>query len=747
SGCNFQIKRVWEAVDDCGNNAIHTQTLTVTDTEAPTLVFTNPLLQGAQDGDVITLDCGQANIFDAGDARGTDDCDDNVEIMFMEGSVQNGICTIDGFVTRLTCTWIAKDDCGNEDRISLTMQVEDNQPPVLVNVPGDMTVDSKLDLPNPNNVTATDECDDNITVNFTETETDLAGCQTRITRTWTAEDDCGNSTSATQTITVNGDLSFVVRSTGSDNCNEGVGTASLSPSTYSYSWSDGGSGAIRSNLTEGVYTITATDGTCSATTTITITNECECVPPTINDVATTNASCNGSDGSAEIIVAGNAADYEYIWTPNLGVANATGNSRTNLTAGEYTVVVRAGSLIDCERKVVLRVSSDEAPEITVTDVQSETCDALGSANLLPANLTYNWSDGGTGSSRTDLAGGDYTITATSSAGCETVTTVSIATPTDCGGNGGIVDDGEEEEDKFILPEEEGYSEIVDLSSSRPGGFISDRKAIVSTSCESGATSYCVEIPLQKIGQFTIRDNGQSYRSGYVGCDFSDNATGTRLWLAIGEHELTFTHKDSGESDTLTVNVHCTTPEFFSETLVETEQDTFCIDTDDLLGSAYTITNICKDDLNGKVSFEQIEGTTCVIYDALEEGIDNACFVICDELGVCDTTSLEVTVRSAESTATSIDDETDKPAEVLVYNGFSPNNDGLNDYFNIDGLENYPDHEVKVFNRNGQLIFEATDYQNDWSGTSGLEELPEDTYFYIIDLGNGERITGYLQILR
>lgn len=92
--------------------------------------------------------------------------------------------------------------------------------------------------------------------------------------------------------------------------------------------------------------------------------------------------------------------------------------------------------------------------------------------------------------------------------------------------------------------------------------------------------------------------------------------------------------------------------------------------------------------------------------------------------------------------------------IVVYNGFSPNKDGINETFTINGLINYPDHKVIIFDRWGNKVFEASPYMNDWSGKSknGLqnraEELPEGTYFYVIELGGEDKpVKGYLYLNR
>ena len=86
-------------------------------------------------------------------------------------------------------------------------------------------------------------------------------------------------------------------------------------------------------------------------------------------------------------------------------------------------------------------------------------------------------------------------------------------------------------------------------------------------------------------------------------------------------------------------------------------------------------------------------------------------------------------------------------EIVVYSGFSPNDDGKNDVFKVVGIEKYAGSKLLIFNRWGNQVFEAVDYQNDWKGTFSDKPLPDGTYFWILDLGNGKTMSGYVQILR
>ena len=72
---------------------------------------------------------------------------------------------------------------------------------------------------------------------------------------------------------------------------------------------------------------------------------------------------------------------------------------------------------------------------------------------------------------------------------------------------------------------------------------------------------------------------------------------------------------------------------------------------------------------------------------------------------------------------------------------SPNNDGLNDFFEIKGIFNYPNNKLSIFNRWGNIIYEKEKYMNDWNGKSNVNDatgegfLPSGTYFVIFEFGD------------
>lgn len=86
-------------------------------------------------------------------------------------------------------------------------------------------------------------------------------------------------------------------------------------------------------------------------------------------------------------------------------------------------------------------------------------------------------------------------------------------------------------------------------------------------------------------------------------------------------------------------------------------------------------------------------------------------------------------------------------DILGFPGaFTPNEDGVNDNFVIKNLEKYPDSQLQIFNRWGNVVYQATGYRNDWDGRNA----PDGTYYYILKyVFKGEHLeyTGTFMIIR
>jgi len=197
---NYVIVRTWSVSDACGNvqPSLYTQTITVADTDPPTWV--------TGEGDLDrTLSCGDESGLEEALSlapEAEDNCS-TFEIEQIGDETIPGNCT--GNYVRVR-TWSVIDDCRNEGSLfTQTITVSDNIPPVIENVPEDLLVSCSGQVPAsaPIPVTVTDNCGGQITVTVADVISNWQ-CINRytLTRTWTATDACGNSSNASQVITV-----------------------------------------------------------------------------------------------------------------------------------------------------------------------------------------------------------------------------------------------------------------------------------------------------------------------------------------------------------------------------------------------------------------------------------------------------------------------------------------------------------------------------------------------------------------
>ncbi|MEO1627917.1 MAG: hypothetical protein AAFV25_22400, partial [Bacteroidota bacterium] len=200
---SYVLRRSWTATDNCGNQDVRTQVVTVQDNLAPVL--------SAAPADV-TVSC--ESIPAAAQLTASDNCEAEIEVEFLEVRT-NGNCT-DAYT--LVRTWTATDACGNQDVKTQTIEVKDEQAPLLTGVPADITT-SCDDLPAipqiGQDVTATDNCDASVDIAFVESRTD-ADCANSYTllRTWAATDNCGNATRLSQRILVQDEEAPVLTGVG-----------------------------------------------------------------------------------------------------------------------------------------------------------------------------------------------------------------------------------------------------------------------------------------------------------------------------------------------------------------------------------------------------------------------------------------------------------------------------------------------------------------------------------------------------
>ena len=127
------------------------------------------------------------------------------------------------------------------------------------------------------------------------------------------------------------------------------------------------------------------------------------------------------------------------------------------------------------------------------------------------------------------------------------------------------------------------------------------------------------------------------------------------------------------------------------------------------------------------------------------GIVKFKFAICSDIcaRLCDTGEVRILInpKQKDTIITQIID---------IPNAITPNGDGKNDALRIDGIDQYPNNELIIFNRWGDILYKAKPYHNDWQGVNQSGgDLPEGTYYYVLRLNvnDGKILRGNMTIFR
>ena len=181
------VFRNWAAVDQCGNSTNRIQQITVRDTTPPTISAPPN----------VVLECpGDVSTNFTGTAAAQDGCG-QVTVSFSDATT-NGC----GATRAVVRTWVATDQCGNIARATQTITVRDTTRPTIV-VPADLVLECPADTgTNATGVATGQDTCGQVTIRYSDSVSNSCANTKVVSRTWTATDECGNTTTGLQKVTV-----------------------------------------------------------------------------------------------------------------------------------------------------------------------------------------------------------------------------------------------------------------------------------------------------------------------------------------------------------------------------------------------------------------------------------------------------------------------------------------------------------------------------------------------------------------
>lgn len=542
-------------------------------------------------------------------------------------------------------------------------------------------------------------------------------------------------------------------------------------------WKDAGGNVVGTtmilfNLKNGSYTLEVSYNNCSTVYGPVVLNAIN--SPTIDqdNVEITGSSCTANNGSiTKIAVTGTSLNYKWFDSNNTQVGSSL--DLVSKAAGKYRLEVSNGTTCGTVSTPYLEIPALNAITINDVDLQitnSNKCKPKGQiVGITTTNGTiFLWKDSngttmGTNIDLINVPAGMYTLEISNSFGCSTKskpyqvlddppTTYQVQAQLlqpSCGLNNGII------ELKSITPlpsklkwlNESGQtvSNTFQLTNVGEGKYavyftdMNDCEALYDTFTLQNSAALLIDHTVvnltndvcgQQMGSITAPSlSGGKPPYLYEWRNSNNEIIGTSnaiKGLANGNYSLKI--GDSG----------CSTQVLSYQIANENEKLATPIINDVKLCNA-GLANIQVQ--NPQAGIYQLFNKEGVLIAQSDQGTFNP------EITTNQTLIINLKIGTCESEKAFFEVTIGKDA-IQIVNTFSPNQDGINDLWEIKGLENYPKALVNVYGRNGMIVFSSIGYKEPFNGKNKGIFLPSGTYYYFIDLNNEcGKLSGALTILR
>ncbi len=567
-----------------------------------------------------------------------------------------------------------------------------------------------------------------------------------------------NGCTETDTITVHNSSTLSITTTNTNLLCNGASTATATVTAtagtapYTYSWAPGGkTNATATGLSAGTYTITVTDNAgCNQFAVVTITQPSAIIPTT----SSTSAGCTNNTGTATVSASGGTGAYTYSWAPG----GATTSTISGLGSGSYTITVTDAN--GCSATAITNVASGGVSG-SITATTNVTCfgSNTGSATVTAVGnatpFTYSWAPGGqTNATATGLSEGSYTVTVTDNNGCSFTTSVTITGPASAIATTGSVTNAScnsSNNGAIALNVSGGTppytftwsnsSTTQNISNILPGTYTVIIKDSNGCSLVDSFTVSFDSSVFAHAGNDTVICHNSTVELNGSG---SVNATGYAWYqmpgfILIKDTSVVFVTPTNDTTTYVLVVTHGTCTDTSSVTIVTLPALFINPGPDQIIYGTGTVT------LGGTPT--NPSGTSVVwepnstLNDSLFANpaatptVTTVYTVMVSNAGGC---------KASDTVTVFILPGINPPS------GFTPNGDGTNDYWVLPFAGDFPNIEVEVYNRWGELLFQSNGYNTPWDGQYSGKPVPIGTYYFIINLNDSrfpKALTGSVTIMR
>lgn len=582
-----------------------------------------------------------------------------------------------------------------------------------------------------------------------------------------------NGCTATNTVTVTEPPALAISfSTVDAHCNQSDGSATATVTggspTYSYQWNPGNiQTATAGSLSPGTYTLIVTDQqNCTAQATVTIGNQAG-VSASLSNLV--NPVCSGyCTGSANAIANGGNGPYQYQWSNN---TNA--NTVTGLCAASTPYLLTITDADGCMDTVSFYIQS---PTPVLISVQAPQPICIGQSVILSASASggtpgysYTWSSGNANVSPSVTT--TYTVTATDANGCSSqpaTVTVTVFPPLTVTANGG----GNSCSGSAVqLSANAGGGNGGPYTYSWQPGNLNGQQITVnptatttytvtaSDNCTSPAATATVTITVLGLPnisfisddtagceniciQFTnTTPNAVSYSWNLGDGNFATSNAPQVCYNNPGNYDVTLSVTDNnGCSNTMTLPAFVTVYNNPVANFILGPQPTTILDP-----------QICFSD-QSSADVNQWYWNFGDPNDQTTSYNQNACHTYSDTGHYC----TNLVVHNAYGCMSNIEYclIIDPYYSIYVPNAFTPNEDGINDYF-FPVMQHVLEegYALQIFDRWGNLIYETEDIHASWNGkaNNGSEVVQMDTYVWKIRVkdytGGRHQLIGHVSVIK